>query len=229
MGVFVELFVGLGKVALGLTPFSWVLWAYVTVLLLVLGPVFVQVAPKVVDPPARLIATDPVRVTIWMPLSVLLLFFGTIALVLTIFGAMLMPIVAFGVGMAGYLAISRLIGERLGGGLVSGDVPPWLAAFLGIAVLRAVRAVPFVGAPAHSLVAWIGFAAATYVAVHAAYRWHRRRMPDRVQFRGETLVEWYPEGDPAEGPSVGTGRPVLDNVRGEEDRARRRAEQADDE
>ena len=222
MGVFVELFVGLGKIALGLTPFSWLLWAYVSVLLLAVGPVFTQVAPKVVDPPARLIATDPVRVTIWMPLSVLLLFFGTIALVITIFGAMLMPIVAILVGLAGYLAIARLVGERLGAWLGLAQVPPWLASLLGILVLRALRLVPFVGAAAHSLVAWIGFAAASVVAWQMARQWYRRRMPDARQFRGELLVEWYPDGDPEGGPSVGTGRPVLDNVRGDEDRAPRR-------
>ena len=216
MGVFVELYVQMGAGALGLTQFSWLLWAYVSVLLLIVGPVFVQVAPQVVDPPARLIATDPVRVVIWMPLSVLLLFFGTIALVITIFGAMLMPIVAVLVGMAGYLAIGRLLGERIGSRLGMASVPPWLAAVLGIAVLRVVRLVPIIGAAAHSLIAWIGFAAATYVSVHLARQWYRRRMPDERQFRGETLVEWYPDGDPAEGPSVGTGRPVLDNVRGDE-------------
>lgn len=218
MGVFVELFVQMGAVALGLTPFSWLLWAYVSVLLLVVGPVFAQVAPQIVDPPARLIATDPVRVTIWMPLSVLLLFFGTIALVITIFGAMLMPIVAILIGMAGYLAIGRLIGERIGGLLGMSSVPAWLAAALGIVALRLLRLVPIVGAAAHSLVAWIGFAAATCVSVHLARQWYRRRLPDERQFRGETLVEWYPDGDPEEGPSVGTGRPVLGNVRGDEDR-----------
>ncbi|MCW2922047.1 MAG: hypothetical protein JWL76_1921 [Thermoleophilia bacterium] len=223
MGVFVKLFVQMGEVALGLTPFSWLLFAYVSVLLLIVGPVFAQVAPQVVDPPARLIATDPVRVTIWLPLSVLLLFFGTIALVITIFGAMLMPIVAILIGMAGYLAIARLVGERIGAWLGMAAVPPWLAAALGIVALRAVRLVPVVGAAAHSLVAWVGFAAATCASVHLAKQWYRRRLPDARQFRGEMLVEWYPDGDPAEGPSVGTGRPVLGNVRGDEDRAPRPA------
>lgn len=218
MGVFVELFVGMGRIALGLTTFSWLLWAYVSVLLLIVGPVFVQVAPRVVDPPARLVATDPVRVVLWMPLSVLLLFFGTIALVITIFGAMLMPIIAILVGMAGYLAIGRLIGERFGATLGIRDVAPWLAAVLGIALLRLVRLTPIIGAAAHSFIAWIGFAAATCISVRMARQWYRRRLPDARQFRGETLVEWYPDGDPAEGPSVGTGRPVIDNVRGEEDR-----------
>jgi hypothetical protein len=221
MGVFVELFVDMGRIALGLTAFSWLAWAYVSVLLLVVGPVFVQVAPKVVDPPARLIATDPLRVLVWMPLSFVALFVTTILLAITIFGAMLAPILAVMLGLAGYLAIARLLGERTTATLLAAGsaVPPWLAAFVGIALLRLLRAVPYVGAAAHSLVAWVGFAAATCMAVRGARAWHRRRMPDVVQFKGETLVEWYPDGDPADGkPSIGTGRPVVDNIRGEEDR-----------
>ena len=224
MGVFVELFVDLGRVALGLTTFSWLAWSYVTLLLLVVGPVFVQVAPKVVDPPARLIATDPLRVALWMPLSALLLVVGTIALIITIFGAILAPIAAIMLTLGGYLGFARLLGERTAATLGwRGEVPPWAAAFIGIALLRLLRVVPFVGAAAHSLVLWIGFAAAMCVAARMGRQWWRRRLPDRVQFRGETLVEWYPDGDPDDGkPSTGTGRPVLDNVRGDEDRARRR-------
>lgn len=219
MDVLAQLVVDLGRVALGLTSFSWLAWAYVTVLLLVVGPVFVQVAPKVVDPPARLLATDPLRVVIWMPISLGVLLFGTIALILTIFGSVLAPIGALLLALAGYLALARLAGERLGRVAGIATVPPWLAAMLGIMVLRAVRAVPYVGALAHSLLGWVALAAATCVAVRAARQWHRRRMPDIVQFRGETLVEWYPDGDPVDGkPSIGTGRPVLGNVRGEEDR-----------
>lgn len=220
MGVVVELFVALGRIALGLTPFSLLLWGYVTVLLLVVGPVFTQVAPKVVDPPARLMATDPVRVTLWMPLSFMVLVGGTVALLITIFGALLMPLVAILVGIAGYLAFARLLGERVAGAAGMQAPAPWLASVVGIVLLRLLRLVPVVGAAAHSLVAWVGFAAATCIVVGAAWSWHRRRMPDRVQFRGETLIEWYPDGDPVDGrPAPGTGRPVLDNVRGDEDRA----------
>ncbi len=224
MGAIAELFLGLGRVALGLTTFSWILWSYVSVLLLVVGPLFVQVAPRLVDPPARLLATDPVRVTIWLPLSVLLLVLTTIALFITIFGAMLMPLLAIGIGLVGYLAIARLLGEWIGRSMRQATVAPWLAAMLGILALRLVRAVPILGAPTHSLIAWIGFAATTCIAVQASKQWYRRRLPDARQFQGETLVEWYPDGDPDGGPSVGTGRPVLDNVRGDEDRRRDNAE-----
>lgn len=222
MSTFAQLAVDFMRIALGLTEFSWLLWAYVSVLLLVVGPVFAQVAPQVVDPPARLLATDPVRVVLWMPISTIGAFLLTIVLVITIFGAMLMPIAAILVGMAGYLALARLLGELGLARVGVAAAPPWLAAAAGIVAMRLVRLVPFVGAAAHSLLAWIGFAAASCIAVRAARAWHKRRLPDEVQFRGETLVEWYPDGDPADGrPSIGTGRPVLDNVRGDEDRQRR--------
>ena len=222
MGVIGELAADVGRIALGMTAFSFVAWAYVTVLLLIVGPVFVQVAPKVVDPPARLIATDPVRVVIWMPLSVLGVIALTGLLLITILGGLLMPIAAILLGLAGYLAVARLLGELAGRWFGAREVAPWLAALIGIIVLRIVRLVPFIGAPAHSLIAWVGLAAATCAFVRAAWAWHRRRLPDAKQFRGETLVEWYPDGDPADGrPTFGTGRPVVDNIRGEEDRAPR--------
>lgn len=217
MGAIADLFVDIGRVALGLTPFSLLLWAYVSVLLVLVGPVFVQVAPKVIDPPARLLAADPVRVTIWMPISLIGSFLLTIALIITIFGAMLVPILAILVGMAGYLALGRLIGEVVARRFGAGDVPPWLAALVGIALLRLVRLVPILGAPTHSLLIWIGFSAASIATVRMAWSWHKRRLPDAVQFRGETLVEWYPDGDPVDGrPAPGTGRPVLENLRGDE-------------
>lgn len=230
MGAVAQLFVDMGRVALGLTEFSFFLWAYVSAILLLVGPVFVQVSPQVIDPPARLLATDPVRVTIWMPISVIGLFLVTLFLLITIFGAMLMPILAILVGLAGYLAVGRLLGEQLGRAAGLAEVAPWLAAFVGILVLRLVRLVPYVGAPAHSLVAWVGFAAASCTTVAMAWSWYRRRLPDEQQFRGETLIEWYPDGDPVDGrPAPGTGRPVLENVRGDEDRARKLADADADE
>ncbi|MEO6867973.1 MAG: hypothetical protein ABI200_08125 [Gaiellales bacterium] len=219
MGVIAQLFVDLARVALGMTPFSLIAWTYVTVLLLIVGPVLVQVAPKLVDPPARLLASEPLRVVLWMPISTIGLVLVTALLIITIFGAMLMPLLAMFVGMVGYLAFARLIGEQLGNRLGLLEVAPWLAAIFGITVFRLVRLVPGAGAAAHSLIVWIGFAAASCMAVRMGLAWHQRRMPDAEQFRGEVLVEWYPDGDPADGrPAPGTGRPVLDNIRGEEDR-----------
>lgn len=213
------------RLALGIgTPFSWLAWAYVSVILLVVAPLFAQVAPKVVDPPAVLLGSEPVVVGQWVGLSIVTTFGAILFFVITIIGApaglVIVPTWIVLATLAGYIAIARLGGEQL---LVRWGVTapaPWAATAIGIVVLRLVRAVPFVGAAAHSLVCLTGYAAVCAVSWRLARSWHRRRMPDAEQFRGETLVEWYPDGDPEDGaPSVGTGRPVLGNVRGDEDRA----------
>lgn len=227
MGSIAELFVDFGRVALGLTPFSFLVWGYVTALLLVVGPAFAQVAPKVVDPPARMMATEPVRVVAWMPLSIGVIVGLTVALFITIIAPLLMPLAAVLLGLSGYLALARLVGEAGGRWLGIAAPSPWLATAGGIVAMRVVRLIPFAGGPLHALLAWIGLAAATAMAVQAGWSWHRRRLPDVVQFRGETLIEWYPDGDPADGkPAPGTGRPVLDNIRGDEDRPPRRDDEA---
>lgn len=219
MGTVVQLFVDVAQVALGLTPFSMVAWTYVTVLLLATGPAFAHVAPRVIDPPARMLAVDPVRIVRWMPLSVLTMFAATLALFITVIGALLVPMLAIALVLVGFLAVSRLVGELLLVRLGVAAPGAALASAVGIVALRVVRLVPYLGAPVQSLIGWAGFAAAAACAVRGAWSWHKRRLPDVVQFRGETLVEWYPDGDPADGrPSIGTGRPVLENVRGDEDR-----------
>jgi hypothetical protein len=213
------------RLSLGIgTPFSWLAWAYVSVILLVVGPVFAQVAPKVVDPPAVLLGSDPVVVGRWVGLSIFATFAALAFFVITIIGApaglVIVPSWLVLATMAGYIALARLVGELL---LVRWSVaapPPWAATAIGIVAFRLVRAVPFVGAAAHSLLCVTGYAAVCAVTWRLARSWHRRRMPDAEQFRGETLVEWYPDGDPEDGaPSVGSGRPVLGNIRGDEDRA----------
>lgn len=210
------------RVALGIdTPFSWALWAFVTVVVLVVGVTMGVATPGVIDPVAVQAGSRPNRVLLWMPLSVLaflgLVLFLAVTIVGIPFAGMLVPVFLVTAGL-GYIALARLLGDRLVRRLGSGgDVHPAVAMLVGLLLLRALRLVPFIGAAAHSLVGWYGLAATTVVAWDVAWSWHRRRMPDAEQFAGETLVEWYPDGDPDDGrPSVGTGRPVLDNVRGDE-------------
>lgn len=211
------------QIALGVgVEFSFAFWLIVTVMLVIVGPLIVQVSPKVIDPPGRLIATRPERVALWLPLSLAMTAGLVVFLFVTIVGAPLalfIPLLGIFVSGAGYLALARIVGERVLAVQRTGrSVPPGVSALVGIVLFRLVRLIPFVGAFAHSMICWIGYAATCAVLWSVARSWHRRRMPDSSQFAGETLVEWYPDGDPADGkPAIGTGRPVLGNLRGEED------------
>lgn len=202
-------------------PFRPLVWALVTLVLLLVGPLVVTVSPRVMDPPGVLLAARPERVAAWLGGSLLMVFGTIFFLAITIVGfagIVLVPVfVALGV-IGGFFAFARVVGHTLLRRYASIDSPvAWMSVILGIVVLRLVRVVPFIGAAAFSLVLWIGFAAMCAVAWEQLRSWHRRRMPDKQQFRGETLVEWYPEGDPVSGrPSVGTGTPVVGNIRGDE-------------
>jgi len=219
------------RVALGIrVEFHMVAWIYVTVLALVLGPVFAQVGPRWIDPPATLLATKPQKVAMWMPLSLLLTFAVIFAFAISIVGApaaFLVPIAGLMATFIGYIALARLLGARIVSRVAGSEPAPYLAALVGIVVFRLVRLVPIVGAFAHSMLCWVSYAAVIAIFWSIAINWHRRRMPESKQFRGETLVEWYPDGDPIDGkPAFGTGRPVVGNIRGEEDRAPRRDDPA---
>lgn len=218
MDVFINLGADTLKILLGFTTFSWIAWGLTSVLLLVTGPILVQAMPRFVDPVSRKVVLDPLKVVIWMPLSTGAAFLITIGLVITIFGAVLAPLFILGLLLVGYLAVARIIGSKvLPATIQHTDFSPLLTTMVGILILRVVRLVPVVGALTHSLLIWIGFAAACLTAVEAARRWWRRRLPDEQQFRGELLVEWYPDGDPENHrANVGDGRPVLGNIRGDE-------------
>ncbi len=206
--------------------FSFVAWLFVTILLVSLGPMFVQVAPRLYGPPARQAGADLPRTIAWSAgFIALLLLSALVAMATVIVAAPILLVLlawALGAGFVGYFAIAWLVGERI---LVRirdlEEAPPaWLSTLVGLAVIRAVRLVPFVGGIAHAIAILLGCGACAAVSWRLAVGWHRRRMPDAKQFDGEVLVEWYPDGDPADGlPAVQTGRPVLGNIRGEEDRA----------
>jgi hypothetical protein len=212
----------------GLGAFHLIAWVFVSILLLSMGPMFVQVAPKLYGPPAKLAANDPMRMVWWSAGFIALLLLTTLVAMATVIVAapvlLVLLVVAFATGFVGYFALAWLIGERILVRTRSLQVAPpaWLSTLVGLIVIRIVRLVPVVGGMIHALVIIAGCGACAAVSWRLALAWHRRRMPDAQQFAGETLVEWYPDGDPADGrPAVQTGRPVLDNVRGEEDRARR--------
>ena len=233
------LFSDVASIALGTEfTFSWIAWAYFTVLVMVVGSVMAVVAGRVLDPMAALAGGRPLRVVKWMVPALI----GSMLLVavsfLTVIFAGIAVVLAFGLlvlGLFGYLALGLVVGDvavrLLRGGMPltdEGSPPPWLAALVGLLLIRLLRIVPFLGGFLHGMAVWFAFTAAFVVAWDVALSWHRRRLPDHIQFEGETLVEWYPDGDPEEGPSVGTGRPVLENLRGEEDREAERRRGGDD-
>ncbi|MCW2950501.1 MAG: hypothetical protein JWN41_1514 [Thermoleophilia bacterium] len=205
---------------IGLT-FRPMVWALVTLVLLLVAPLVVTVSPRVMDPPGVLLAKFPERVAAWLGGSLVLTFATMLFLFVTIVAApaaFLVPVFVVVATLGGFFAFARIVGDVLVRRFASGtSPPPWAAVCVGIVVLRLVRVVPFAGAALFSVVLWIGYAAMCAVTWDAARSWHRRRMPDARQFHGETLIEWYPQGDPADGkPAIGTGAPVLGNVRGDE-------------
>lgn len=210
------------RFAIGATPFSVGIWAGVTVLLLIVGAVMATVAPRLLDPAAVLAITDRRRVLLWMPLSAAIFALLIVFLIVTIIGAPLASIVVVALpifGGIGYLGTALVLGDRVVVRWLQTSPPPWVAIVVGVSIFRIIRAIPVVGAPAHSLIAWYGLAVITALTWDVCLSWHRRRMPDAEQFAGETLIEWYPDGDPIDGrPSIGTGRPVQANIRGDEDR-----------
>lgn len=214
------------------TELSLLAWALVTVLLVAIGPLLVQVGVRVFGPPARLVAAEPARAAGWSVGFVALLAASMlVAMALSILAApaaLLLAAWALAAGFIGYFAVAWLVGERLAAALGASSAPaPWLATLAGLVVIRLARLVPFVGGLVHALVVLAGCGACAAVSWRLAIAWHRRRMPDAEQFAGELLVEWYPDGDPEDGrPAVQTGRPVVGNIRGEEDRVR---EDEDDE
>lgn len=201
--------------------FSWLAWAYISILILLIGPLIVQVSPRVMRPTARLAATQKTRVTAWIVVS-LLVTFGAIMLLFATFvaapAAVFVLLWLLGASFFGYLALSQLVGQLIITRLGGEKSPPWLSALIGLLTFRLIRLIPIVGGLLHTGLTLYGYGAICALSWYLALAWHKRRMPDSKQFDGELLVEWYPDGDPEDGkPSTQTGRPVIDNVRGDED------------
>lgn len=176
-----------------LYEFSLLSWLGMTVLLALIGPVMAAVAQPVLDPVAVVVALRPGRAVAWMLLSTVLLPTVLLGLVLTWVGVPLAVIVLFGAAMlggVGYLAVALIWGDRLVRA-VGASAAPWASMLVGVVALRLLRLIPFVGAGIHSLVVWIGFGAAVAVSWDVARSWHRRRLPDNVQFANEDLIEWH--------------------------------------
>ena len=187
----------LGEFALGLSgDLSLTVWLLITLVVVLTGTILSVVARPVIDPVAVIVALEPGAAAVWMfvsaaavPLLTMLLVYSLVGIPLAVLGVLA---VALGAGL-GYLAVAIVLGDRLTRA-VGRPLHPAAAMLVGIALLRLVRLVPFVGAPIHSLAAWFGFGAVSLLSWRLLVSFHRRRMPDNEQFAGEQLIEWSVSG-----------------------------------
>lgn len=206
------------------SQFSIIVWFFVTTLIVFIGPFLVQVAPTIYTPVARSIAVQPEKVMAWSVSFIAVVCVALlIAMATAIFAAPLLVILFMWIlcaGFVGYFATAYLLGEKLLIKLELSNTPkPWMATAVGLLVVRLVRLIPFIGGPIHAIFVLAGFGAASAMSWKVFLSWHKRRMPDAKQFDGETLIEWYPDGDPQDGkPAINTGRPIIGNLRGDEDK-----------
>lgn len=178
--------------------FSVAAWAGMSALLLVAAPIVVRVSAPLIEPIAVDMAVHPARVARWMLLGPVGAALVTVMLVATIVGAPLAIIFLFAAvlaGGAGYVALCLVAGHQLM--RMSGhQLPDWQSVIVGVLIARLVRLLPLVGGPLHGIIVWAGFAAAAALSWDAALSWHRRRLPDRMQFPDEEIIEWHPPEQP---------------------------------
>jgi len=174
---------------LGWTGFSFSVWLLITLVLLLGGFVMTSLGATVVDPVAVELVVRPHRVQLWIPISLvaLPLLFGF--LVATIVGSPLAVIFLFGVflaGLLGYIAVALIVGDRIAR-RAGWKLPPWQLSLMGIATIRLIRLVPYVGGVVHTVWILFGLAATTAVSWDIALSWHKRRLPDNsaIQERRE--------------------------------------------
>ena len=180
--------------------FSISIWAGMSFVLLLMAGTLAAVAPRLLDPIAVEIARRPRRVALWIPMAVIGVLASTALFAASWIGipiAVLLVLATPMVGGIGYLAAGLIVGDRAAR-LAGHDLEPWQAALLGVGIFRIVRLVPEIGATLHSLIFCVGLGAASAVLFDVCRSWHRRRMPDAEQFKGENLIEWYPP-DPPDG------------------------------
>lgn len=173
--------------------FSWLIWLGVTVSLIALAAVLSTIAPRLVDPIAIEIAVRPARIATWIPLSFLMWGLLSMILFISIIAAPLIVIVFLGATAAaviGLIALSMIVGDRVSYRYLHKTIAPWKAAVIGMALARLIRAIPYVGAFVFGLIMLVALAAASALIWDKSLSWHRRRLPDDVQFAGENLIEW---------------------------------------
>lgn len=179
--------------ALGWTGFSVTIWLMFTGLLLLGGAVLTAVAAPVIDPIAVELVVRPGRVQRWLPISLLGSILLFMLLIVTIVGSPLAVIFAFACGIGaflGYIALSLVVGNRIATRF-GWKLSPWQLTMVGIILIRLVRLIPYAGGVLSLVWLWIAYAAMCAVAWDHIWSWHKRRLPDDVQFKDESnLIEW---------------------------------------
>lgn len=176
------------------TGFSFAVWLFVTVLVGSVGAVMILALPRMFEPIAIELALRPARVAAWMPISMIVVPLLLALMMATIVGAPFSVIAAFALAIGtviGYTSLAYVTGDRIGRA-IGKELPAYAAFLSGLCCLRAIRLIPFLGGTLHSIVVWIALAGACAVGWDMIYSWHKRRLPDDVQFRNEQLTEWNP-------------------------------------
>lgn len=176
------------------TQFSLSIWLFMTLLLIGVGVVMILALPQLFEPIAVEIALRPGRVVAWIPISLIGVPLVIALLMATIVAAPLSVVAVFVLAIwtvGGYMSLAYVMGDRIA--RASGrDVPPYVALIIGLVVIRMLRLLPIIGASLHSLIVLIALAATCAVGWDMLRSWHKRRLPDHVQFRDENLTEWNP-------------------------------------
>ncbi len=182
------------------TQFSLSIWLFMTLLLVGVGVVMILALPQLFEPIAVEIALRPGRVAAWIPISIIVVPFVLALLMATIVAAPLSVVAVFILAVwtvCGYLSLAYVVGDRMARA-AGRDVQPFIALIIGLVAIRLLRVIPIVGAIAHSIVVLIALAATCAVGWDMLRSWHKRRLPDHVQFRDENLTEWLPDDAPRE-------------------------------
>ncbi len=179
------------------TGFSFSVWLFITLLVGGVGSVVLIALPRMFEPIAIELALRPGRILAWLPISIIGVPLLLALLMATIVGAPFSVVAAFAIAIGtviGYVSLAYVTGDRMARA-AGRELPPYAAFILGLACLRIVRLIPFVGGTLHSILVWIAMAGACAVGWDMIYSWHKRRLPDDVQFRNEQLTEWNPPAD----------------------------------
>jgi hypothetical protein len=183
--------------------FSFVAWALLTLLLAGVGSVMILALPQLFEPMAIEVALRPGRVALWIPISLIAVPLVLLFFMASIVASPLSVVVAFLIAIGtvfGYMSVAYVTGDRITRA-AGHELPPVAAFLVGLILIRLIRLIPVIGAFVHSIVVLVALAATCAVGWDLVRSWHKRRLPDDVQFQNERLIEWNPPDENAPPPS----------------------------